>query len=111
MKTNFKTEMNEELARKIVEITKASCNMDIWLRPNGKRTVKYVFYHAESLTSVLEARKFLKLGSMKKVIRDGRKSLEGKNFKFYSIERCKIVGYKKTVIPEKIQKTPIWKCF
>ena len=111
MKTNFETEMNEELARKIVEITNASCNMDIWLRPNGKKTVKYTFYHAESLTSVLEARKFLKLGSMKKVVQNGNKSLKGKNFEFYSIAQCEIVRYEETVIPERIQKIPIWKCY
>ena len=102
-------EMNEKLAKQIVKLTGASCNLNKWIRIHDEPRTTYTFYGA-TMKTVLEAKKILKLGTLKKEFNEGTKSLNGKNFKFYHVANCEIIGYTEEKIPAQTKKIPVWKC-
>jgi len=120
-KLNFEEISKKEYVREIVRLTGADfATVEHTIRDNieGFDKIEITVYGAKH-ELVVENKFLLGLPNLKKEMYSGNVSLvyTSKDYlfklRFFHTKKCKIVGYEEKVIPatpEKIEKTPIWKC-
>jgi len=101
--------MDDNTAREIVRMCNGWCRVGYSIHKDDISRKKYTFFHITKIMANI-ARRHFKLGKLTKQYYDGDLALIGEDFEFWITNVCQITGYKEEIIPEHIQKTPIYNC-